>query len=47
MDNIFSNLKLNINTEKTKKMVCSKQNEPNINICIRRVKDTISIFEEI
>jgi len=31
MDKIFSIFELNINMEKTK-MVCSKQNKPNINI---------------
>jgi len=32
VDNIFSNLKFKINIEKTKTMVCSKQNDSNINI---------------
>jgi len=36
MDNIFLKFKLNINTEKTKVMLCSKQNEPNINISLKR-----------
>jgi len=35
MDNIFSNFKLNINTEITKIMVCRKQNEPNINTSLK------------
>jgi len=34
MDNIFLTFKLNINTVKTKVMVCSKQNEPNIKISL-------------
>jgi hypothetical protein len=35
MDNIFLKFKLNINTEKTKVMICSKQNEPNINTSLK------------
>ena len=35
MDNIFLTFKLNINAAKTKVMVCSRQNEPNVNISLR------------
>lgn len=35
MDNIILTLKLNMNTVNTKPMVCSKQNEPDVNISLK------------
>jgi len=46
MDNIFLTFKLNINMVKTKVMVCSKQNEPNINISLKgNRKEQVNIFK--
>jgi hypothetical protein len=46
MDNIFLEFKLNKNSEKTKVMICSKQNEPNINISLKgKIMEQINQFK--